>query len=188
MSKAYITITIKDSGSDFTGFWRRAIDLSPYSPDKWAYTPLDLRSEDYMPSANFPVLLNALSREYPDKKFVAFVEASDGDEWYIYALGGEVQVCLSERVFEPNTLWGSGAEKQDEPTDDRSSGFTVWIGQLDGKGTHHVSYHHVADFEDAKLLARAQTHMDWGGKYAMRDLFVIGVCVGNVDLVEWQGR
>jgi hypothetical protein len=73
-------------------------------------------------------------------------------------------------------------------------GYTVWVCEVgpDGvpMGTHHVSYHIGTQAESVEL-AKADTAMDWyetaeqsGENF--ENLHVLGVCVGNVYVLEWD--
>lgn len=46
-----------------------------------------------------------LSAAFPSVKFELFCDGEDGDQWMVYAWQGKMEVCNSERVFEPRKLW-----------------------------------------------------------------------------------
>ena len=65
--------------------------------------------------------------------------------------------------------------------------FTVWVQQANGCGTHHVSCHRVrGGIEAAKRAAIRDTLADWGEHYEASDLRVLGVCQGDVAVLEWN--
>ena len=70
-------------------------------------------------------------------------------------------------------------------------GYTVWVCETDNAGrpigTHHVS-HHCGTAEEAKQAALQETAMDWGydPEHAADQLHVLGVCLGNVHVMEWD--
>jgi len=66
-----------------------------------------------------------------------------------------------------------------------SQGFTVWVMQDNGKGTHHVSHHAVATAEEAEAAALEECASDWE-RDDTDGLEVLGVAYGDVRLHSWN--
>lgn len=65
--------------------------------------------------------------------------------------------------------------------------YTVWVCSADGRGAHHVSSHETDSIDEAKRGAIDETLSEWGRpEAAAATLHVLGVCVGDVTLVEWD--
>ncbi len=62
--------------------------------------------------------------------------------------------------------------------------FTVWVVQVNGRGTHHVSSHEAVTPAEAGLMALEETRADW--EYPEDKLHVLGICKGVVEIVEWD--
>lgn len=73
-----------------------------------------------------------------------------------------------------------------------AAGFTVWIQDADGTGTTYITHVDADISEHAKAEALKDCARDWG-RYQddeqtldTTDLRVIGVAVGDVEIVEWE--
>lgn len=68
--------------------------------------------------------------------------------------------------------------------------FTVFTREADYTGTTHVSSHDADTIEQAKAAAIKETRDDWGWTdaegYTDADVVVIGVCAGDVEILEWD--
>tara|TARA_R110000851_G_scaffold308778_1_gene467875 strand:- start:15794 stop:16063 length:270 start_codon:yes stop_codon:yes gene_type:complete len=71
-------------------------------------------------------------------------------------------------------------------------GYTVWVcecstsGEI--RGTHHVSYHQ-GTVEEAKKAAQLDTAIEWyndASEDRMDGFHILGVCAGNVQVIEWD--
>lgn len=62
--------------------------------------------------------------------------------------------------------------------------FTVWVADANETGTHFVEAFFAADVEHAKRLAIAECAKCWN--YDKDSLEILGVCKGEVQLIEWN--
>jgi len=63
--------------------------------------------------------------------------------------------------------------------------FTVFVQQADGRGRVHISAQSALNEDDASVAALAEAAADWNT--ADSELEVLGVAMGDVEIVSWNG-
>ena len=65
--------------------------------------------------------------------------------------------------------------------------FTVLVREANGTGITYITSVSARTVESAKKKALKECSSEWGARdYPVKDLMVLGVIAGNVEILEWD--
>lgn len=64
--------------------------------------------------------------------------------------------------------------------------YTVFVREANGTGTTYIASADATTPEEAAAKVLAMCAEDWGHGYTVDDLHVLGVALGDIQIIEWD--